>query len=379
MRRMRLGIVGIVLLVGTACGTPAGDDGTLLMVKRAHDLVAVDVPGGGVRFKAPLGLVAPDGSRIVAAKHQGSETILRELDPAVGSERWRVHLPGRLMPRVVSRSGLVALTRVGRPGVVVVAGRGGELRRVELERPAEPEAFTSDEETLVIVGYLPERGPDRYRLLEFDLSSGDVAPLGARVKRLAPDEMQGSGRTAVWAPDASSLYTLFTLQPSGGHGSGVSDAAAFVHVLDLDGWAHCVDLPEGFGAGGRVALAIGPDGTALYAIDAAASRVAVVDTGALRVSRIVPIESFPDGQVVAAASAVTLAVGGGTALRLLDVHSLAERARLDLPDQPTGLSAVPGGFYALTAERIVAVNEHDSSLRPLDAILGATSIALVTP
>jgi len=355
-------------------------DDALVLVTRGADILGVKPARGDVVFEAPFGLLSPDRTRLITARHVGRETLLRELDPTSGSERWSTRLRGSLEPRAVSRSGIVALQTAARVGDLVIADRNGERQRIGVTRTFEPEAFTDDERTLVVVDYLTERGADRYRLQELDLATGRLSRLGARIKQLAPEEMQGAGRTARWAPDGSRLFTLFTRQPAAGHDDGpAGHVTAFVHVLDTRGWAHCVDLPVGFGVTGNAAtLAVAPDG-AVYAVDAYAGIVAVIDAQTLRVSRVEDVATLRGGGVTAAASADTLAVARGGTVRLFDTAQMSVRAEMDAPRDMNGLGAGEDGtFFAIAAERIVTLEPGGSIVRSGSQIPGARSIALVS-
>lgn len=388
--------VGVVFAACAAPEAPSGE-GDLLFLSTRAGMVALDGDSGGTILNGGYAIPSADWTKLVLTETRGHTTrvALHNIQTSGRSEVARVH--GTLVPRVISRSGkLVALAKPGSAGAgawkpvpkrrteLAVVRIPGPVRRFDLPGNFEPEAFTADDRTLVLIEYVPATRPDRYRLRELDLASGTVQPLGARLKLLAPDEMRGTGRTQVPAPDGSALYTLYTRQGANlAHASPGTNASntpvhSFVHVLNLvRGFAHCVDLPHGFGAGPS-AVALSSDGTSLFAVDA--DRVVAVDTRSLRVARSASIRLGPASSLAAAAQGGArgaLFVGAGTAIHILDRGTLRAIGHYRVGREVRGLSPSSDGrrlFVALEDAIVVMDAATGAEIRILP-VPGLTGIA----
>src|SRR4051812_6254518 len=202
-RRPLLGLVPLVVLALTACGTargtssaapspstgsttvaaadarPRADQGVALLSTEAG-VVAVEAGTTDVRWSAPGAVAALDGSAVFA---KGSGRLVR-LDPRTGQELASWPVDAALDPVVVAPDGAwVALTdhadyEIGEPPaattqMLVVAGTSGKVRaRFDLAGDIEPEAFSPAGETLVV---LEHRGPT-YRVNTLDLRTGEQYP-----------------------------------------------------------------------------------------------------------------------------------------------------------------------------------------------------------
>ncbi len=100
---------------------PVGISADVLVIRRAHRLVAVDVASGEPRWQRDLGpsvqAVALTDSAVVFADGGGS---LVAIDPSTGAERWRA-----------KRAAILAAFVVADGDMVVVAMSGGEIRAVD--------------------------------------------------------------------------------------------------------------------------------------------------------------------------------------------------------------------------------------------------------
>src|SRR5581483_3136576 len=380
---MRFGwwnVVGMaVLLVATACARvePAAVD-DLVFLDTGSGVTAVDPTTGSVVFAAPHGVPAPDWSRYFTARSDGQMTRLAVLDPRAGTERASVVLPGDLAVAAVSTSGrLAALAPPRQPGaqpwlpagrerteiVVVDPDAGAPPRRFDLAGNFEPEAFSTDDRRLFLLEYLPARAPDRYRVRQLDLAGGETGPIETRTKAVNEEEMRGTGRRQVLAPDYRTLYTLYTKQPdhvhardmvqAGGTGRPQAHVQAFVHVLSLaEGWAYCLDLPLPFGAGPAAThtLALSPDGRLLYVADRSTGSLAVADTQTLELSRLAPKQVPADAAALAGAGAAaqvgprnTLYLGSGSELVAVDGAALTAERRWSVAGAIAGLGLSANG------------------------------------
>jgi hypothetical protein len=340
----------------TACRAPAIRRAQNRAQKRATvpDLLLAHTTSGLVTLHGERAdrhgraIATPDGNRVFAVKPDyGDATSLSTVESATGREIERVRLTGRWVPRIASPTGrLVALTPAeGPPGVglagvsgrpvarvrsrIMIAGAGRVVHDVKLTGNFEPDAMTYDESGLFVLEWLPPAAPDRYRVRLMDFAAHAPQPLSTRDKRVVPigaeEEMRGEGRQAVMHPFGTILYTLYTHQPDHQHTRAIlsgqrSPVHAFVHVLHLvERWAYCLDLPEPFGHGPAAghALALSPDRRWLMVADVTSGRLAVADTDALTISRVVPLPAG-GGAASVAAGAGSCFVAAQQSIRVVD-------------------------------------------------------------
>ncbi|WP_191841223.1 YncE family protein [Catellatospora chokoriensis] len=329
-----LGVGAAAALAGCRSATPtAGTAVPDLLLVRAEGGLTVLRPSGMERIGA--GLATPDGATVYAAAAAGVDTELTAIETRTGRRTAGPRLAGAWTPRVASADGrLVALAAPGSGEVthvpsgrartpLVVADTGREVARLELPGNIVPDAFSTGGERLYVLDWLPATAPDRYRVRQVEVATGQSSALLTRVKSAVPpgaeEEMSGEGRMAVYAPNRQVLYTLYTHQPDHRHTRDLiagrpGNVHAFVHTLHLgEQWAFCVDLPAPFGQGPGAghALAMSPEGGEFYVADVTSGRFAVVGTEQLAVREIV---DGPKGAGTAFAAAtfrqVLVAVGG---------------------------------------------------------------------
>jgi hypothetical protein len=371
--RLAGGVTGAVVL--SSCTREEKAAGDRVFVDTDRGLAVVDV-GRREPVLAAVPAVAGAGWRLLyATRPDGRRTRLVTLDPATGRETARTALAGGLGARAVSASGrLVALADrlpsgrgTYRPPArtrttIVVADPAGKQapRRIELPGNYEPEAFSTDDQRMYVLQYLPAEAPERYRVRAYDLTAGEVGPLSIRDKGLVPvaaeEEMRGEGRQAVLAPDRSRLYTLYTHQPdhlhtrdllAADHNAGKPEVHAFVHVLSLtEGWAFCLDLPAPFGHGAAAAhaLAVAPDGRRLYVADRTSGQVVAADTERLAIVAKARFAAAPG----AAAAQLSpdgrlLYVGSDRSVAVLDSAGLGTVRTLTLDAAVLGFGVGPDG------------------------------------
>jgi hypothetical protein len=367
-----------LVLAGCAVPDPTSGAGDVLFVTTRTGVVALDGGSGRTILDSGYAAHSADWTHVFSTETDARFTRVVRHDLTTNARREVARVPGSLAPRVVSRSGeLVAMTEPHMAGTsawnpvrkrrteMTVIRLPGQIRRFDLSGNFEPEAFTADDRTLVLVEYLPPTRPDRYRLRELDLVRGKVSPLGARLKLLAPGEMRATGRTQVAAPDGGALYTLYARQePNLTHAAPGTVATpvpihAFVHVLDLvQGFAHCVDLPDGFGAGPS-AVGVPPGGASLFVIDG--GRVVVVDTRSLRLTRTAPIRLDRTSSLSAAAQGGrygAVFVGAGTEVVVLDQATLRVTRRYSVGGDVTGVALGSNGrsLYVALEDEVTVIN-----------------------
>jgi len=361
-----LGVVSVLVGVGGAVPAQDGSISPLLYVASDDGVSVVDVGRDETTFSAEHALPSSDWSLVVDARRDGNGTMVEGIDPVTGTVVRSQRLHGRLDVRTVSRSGdLIALMPrgderyasglgppEGRRETYVVLTRldGAPAQRLEVEANTEPEAFSVDGRFLFVVQYSPPMNPDRYRVRQLDLATGQLGDVYTDQKELQ-DDMRGTPHQQVLAPDGTRLYTLYT-KPNG---------EAFVHVLSLDQqFANCVDLPEGFGTEpDTMAITTTPDGTTVVVVDGAAERIAEVDAALLRLRRSVPLRGVrvSDAPVVATATDASVIVGIGRSIVQLQQPSLTPVQDWSLGSRVTALHASEYGFlYAAERDRVTGLD-----------------------
>ncbi|MEA2433627.1 MAG: hypothetical protein QOG54_1084 [Actinomycetota bacterium] len=393
MRQLRLAGIFMTAFLMASCGHTALDgpkmaDGGLLFVEDGDRLTAFDPASGTSTWSAPDVLMAPGlGRGFRLAPTSGSPRLIA-LDPTSGGEVAAMGVPNGLTLRVASSTGRsVALVSGGESSVydpvardhttiVVAKPDEGTMKRFELKGNFEPEAFSTDDSKLYMIEYVND-DMTRYRVRMMRIHSGDVLPIG-RLTKAAPDIMRGIGRTQVYSPDASVLYTLYTKQPPNTAHRDASDIInkhqvhAFVHVLNLDeDWAHCIDLPMPFGLDTDPAtlLTISPDGSWLYAGDG--RRIAVIDTYEQAVSNLQKTDEVSGSAKALVGPDERLYVGDGSKIEIFDGGTL----------DPIGTFEVPAGIGALGMStdglRLFVGGEHQVFV--IDSKTGAELTSMRAP
>ena len=385
--------------------------GDLVLVGTGDGLAALDWATGRLVYRAPHAVAAPDGSRLVATTGTGEARSLDVLDARTGARQGSVPVPASVAASVVSTDGrLVALapprpdtagwqpTGRERTQLVITDLSGAVAPRVfDLDGNYEPDAFSTDDKHLFVLEYQPPQAPDRYRVRQLDLTTGLVSSVGSRSKVAVPEEeMRGTRRMHVLAPDRTTLYTLYTHQPDHLHARDLAagrtvaggDVHAFVHVLNLaEGWAYCLDLPQPFGLGpaSAHALALSPDGQTLYVADRSSGAVAAADTTQLVLGATTNVGPDPRADAGLAAAQAgpdgTLYLAGASEVLALEPRTLTVGRRLPVPGVARGLGVSADGrrLYLGQGDRVVALEATTGAELDSIAFPGAERIELVSP
>ena len=225
------------LAVGVwAAARPAVEMVEVLVVGSDGDTLALDAGDGTFIAAVAGGVPSPDGSVVVASEAAGERTVVTAIDTATGAEVWRRDAPPGQSPRLVSPDGgtVVLGPDDGDGGIyeppprlqtTLTVSRPDGTRSYRLDGNFEPEALSSDGDSLFVISYMPPGDPQRYQVRRLDLDSGAVVDVFTPDEELQ-QEMGGTARVQAWAPDGSRLYTLYTLD-------GADGPSAFVHVLAL--------------------------------------------------------------------------------------------------------------------------------------------------
>jgi hypothetical protein len=343
-----IGTALIILVALTACGQPptgkeeAPEPSSLFL--RTSRGVSVIEPGASTpSFDGRNSVPSRDWSTVVRSKFVDGETIVTAVDPSTGVEHWSRRIDGRWDVKIVSEDGTVAaLSPVREPfyqygrrdtTLAIVRGDNSDIQTIALTGNYEPEAFSTDGRSVFVISYLPARRPSKYQVRRLDLNSEQVLGVYTPHEELQR-AMGGTARIQAGSPDGKRLYTLYTV----GRGN---EAQAFIHVLDLDKlWAHCIDLPQGFGqdAEASTALSVSPDGGKLFVANSAAGMVAEVDTEALTVTNSNSV-ALGNGNWAHASSASDkrLYFANGRKVTSIDAAALSEVNTWEVDQRITGL------------------------------------------
>ncbi len=376
-------VTAVLLTSCSAADTPKARAAPTLVLSTGSGIEGVSA-GGVLRYRVPDGVATTDGSTIMAA--QGDQLVIR--DAHTGSTRQTVRVgPGLTVSNISPDGTLVALTTqasvsylpAGRTETrfAVVRLPMGTVTPYRLTGNFLPDAFSNGGSGLFLVSYLPAQAPDRYQITWLDLSNGSVVGVFGRDKK-ALEDMRGLAGTKTMSPDHTALYTLY-LRPPAQLGATTDTMRAEVHTLHLDqNWAHCIDLPEGFGGSNlsSSALAIAPDGKRLYVVDRAVRRLVEIDTDRLAITRTVdiPLTAQSGATSVVVGRDGHLYVSDGTGVLALRLITLAVDRSWQTPGPVTAL-AVAGDGRGLLVSRPsyvdtydVASRRHTSTSVPSDAI-----------
>jgi hypothetical protein len=258
---------------------------------------------------------------------------------------------------------------------IVMADPSGsdDAQSYHLRGNFEPEAFSTDGSQLFLIQFLPAETPAVYRVTVLDLGRGRVYPVFGPYKAPA-ERMPGTRLEQVPAVDGTKLFTLYTSDRPGfaPHDAPVPANAvvSFVHVLSLnEGWAHCVGLPKPLWGqpASAEAMALSPDGSTLYVVDADKGLVVTMDTTSLDVSRPYRVDlPDPGSRTTAALSGdgTTLFVGtagGGGAVTAIDTTSFDATASWSTGAGVSGLGLSLDGskLYVAVSDRLEVLSSAD--------------------
>ena len=374
-------LLALILASCTAEGRsgPAGPPQNAVLLGSTAGVVSLDPRNGSVLFEGEGVPALGDWSTVYRTTLSGRSTILEARDSATGQIGTSISIPGELSVRVASHDGSrVALMRPLPAGAspwvpeargftkIVVADPTGreEPMHFRLKGNFEPEAFSSDGNSLYMIGYVPPRAPEAYRVSQLDLANGTVLPVSAG-KGVA-ETMSGTRLEQLAPADGSFLFTLYTTQPPGYAEvrAANGDPVAFVHTLNLDeGWAHCIGLPKELWGGDPAdeAMAVSPDGRFLYLVDSARDVVAVVsmdlDTwGEMRTETVDFGPAGPGETQAAVAADGTLFVATGSNVAKVDTATFERVGQWTARDSVLAMGFAEDELFVLEKGTIEVVD-----------------------
>ena len=271
------------------------------------DLHLVEAASGEVQDMAiPDGTPATDWRRVVSARVDGAETIVRDdiVQPGLGGAELRIaghwQLPTvGLDPVPVGRSldgsTIVLVEGAYNPdagnsrfavlqhftlGAVQTAGDSPLrlARIVELPGAFEYDTMSPDGSILYLVQHLDAAAGGHYQVRAVDVATG-VMRDGVIVDKANVDEWMAGSPMAQLRQPGGSVLTLYD-----------GPEHPFIHALNSgEAWALCIDLPAAGPDGGTGwrdwGLASSPDGSAVYAVNATLGMAIDVDPSQYAVRR----------------------------------------------------------------------------------------------
>lgn len=369
MRRAARVVVLIVLSLAVACGDkPPGEQATTdLLYFEGPRGVSVLAAGSGTAQAHERGVPSTDWTSVVTADAHPVATDVEARNARSGAVEWTQSIEGhKLDVRVVSqRAQMVALTprrqyhyaSGRRHTTIVVAGRDKKPQTVELDGNYEPEAFSTDGNSVFLLEYLPPQAPNSYRVRRLDLTTNEVLGVYS-VDAELQERMRGTARIQSVSPDGTYLYTLYT---TGGGRFG--PRRAFIHVLNLDDlWAHCIDLPEEFGnlREAQIGITVTPDSKRLFVNDVGTGAMAAVDTQSLEVLETATMSVKTSGYTPQGVhdGGRMLYLARGPIVSAIDTNVMEETETWTMPVNVRGLqlSADVSKLYVALDNRVVTLD-----------------------
>jgi outer membrane protein assembly factor BamB len=321
----------------TGCGeraaAPAAPRGDLVVLRAGAERTLT--LGAGAPRALPAGQPAVGWRSLYTATPAGTATTVARVDVATGRALGSVRLPGRwALPATVIGGAPDAATADGRTLVLTRAGARESrfaLLDASLRRPPRTvtlpgrflfDAIAPDAQRMFLI---EQRAGGHYLVRNYDLARDELMP-GAVVDKREPDERMEGEPVARAVPAAAPwVYTLYR-----------KAEGPFVHALNTDGFALCIDLPTAARSGPAAArewgLVLAPGDGTLYAANPALGLV--VEIGANETAEVRRTARIPRG-AIGAAPRLAVAPDGDTlyvptagGIVALDTSTLAVRRTL---------------------------------------------------
>jgi hypothetical protein len=293
MRLRWLAGVAFVSVLLSGCGEtslapPAGYRLYVLDQANLGQFHVIDASSGRLEQGLPIGTPAPDWSRLYTVAHKSGRTVLSAIDPRAGATDHQISFDGsfdlpaandRGMPGGISPNGhwlmVESRTDPAQTSFTRVNTAFTERpQRITLKGSFAFDAISNDGNRLYLIESLAATQPGHYRVRLYDIGSASFDPRIVIDKRETQTAaMTGTRLSGLFAPNGSWLYSLYINE----------DEGAFIHALNLDGnLAWCIDLPAQGGSPAQQrmwSLVVRANGSALYAVNPALGKVAVIEVG----------------------------------------------------------------------------------------------------
>jgi outer membrane protein assembly factor BamB len=322
--------------------------------------------GAGPPLALPAGQPAAGWRSLYTATPSGTATTVARMDVVTGRPLGSLRLPGRwTLPATVIGGAPDAATADGTTLVLARAGARETrfaLLDASLRRPPRTitlrgrfafDAIAPDASRMFLI---EPRPGGHYLVRDYDLLRDELLP-GAVIDKLEGEWQMEGEPVARAAPTAGPwIYTLYS-----------KDEGPFVHALNTEGYALCIDLPALARSGPRAArewgLVLAPDGDTLYAANPALGLVVEIGTGddaAIRRTARIPRGA------IGAAPRLAVAPDSGT-LYVPTARGVASVDTATLEPRRTLLSGHRVSAVVATGRRLYA---QDGAIVALDAASG---------
>ena len=279
-----LAILAVAAPALTGCGeqaaAPTTAPGDLVLLRAGAERTLT--LGAGSPRSLPAGQPAVGWRSLYTATPSGGATTVARIDVASGRTLGSLRLPGRwTLPATVIGGAPDAATADGRTLVLARAGgRAARFALVDASLRRAPrtitlpgrfafDAIAPDARRMFLI---EPRPGGHYLVRNYDLVRDELMP-GAVIDKLE-GEWQMEGQPVARAVPAAGpwVYTLYR-----------QDEGPFVHALNTEGFAMCIDLPaaarSGPAAAGEWGLTLAPSDHTLYAANPALGLVVEIGAG----------------------------------------------------------------------------------------------------
>jgi DNA-binding beta-propeller fold protein YncE len=263
-----------------------GADYKLYEANSQAQVAVIDTRSHATERTLPLGTPSADWKHLYSL----SGVMLIDTDPATGATLHQLRLPGDYQLPPATLSGLpgglsqnghwlvvdafdtAASIPTATRFLVIDTTYAAEPRQVYLKGTFNFDAISNDGQRLYLIEFVSSTV---YRVRMYNVLVGLMDPTIVFDKSDGTEAMAGLRLGGIASPDGSMLYSIYVRQ----------NKSPFIHALSLDGpIAFCIDLPgSGYGTGTdafRWSLALSPDGSRLYAANAATGTVTAINTSA---------------------------------------------------------------------------------------------------
>jgi outer membrane protein assembly factor BamB len=369
MRPLAASLIVLAAAALAGCGertaAPAALRGDLVVLRSGAERTLT--LGAGAPRALPAGQPAAGWRTLYTATAAGAATTVSRVDVTTGRALGSLHVPGRwALPATVIGGAPDAATADGHTLVVARAGAressfavvDASLRRppriVTLPGRFAFDAIAPDASRMFLI---EQRAGGHYLVRNYDLARDELVP-GAVIDKREPDERMEGQPVARAVPAAASwIYTLYRRAEG-----------PFVHALNTEGFALCIDLPaaarSGMAAAREWGLVLSPDESTLYAANPVLGLV--VEVAARDAAEVRRTARIPRGAIGAAPRLAvapdgrTLYVPTASGVAALDTSTLAVRRTLLRGHRVSAVVASGRRVYA-----------QDGAVVALDAASGA--------
>ncbi len=369
---------------GEQAAAPTTAPGDLVLLRAGTERTLA--LGAGSARALPAGQPAPGWRSLYTATPSGAATTLARIDVTSGRTLSSLRLPGRwTLPATVIGGAPDAATADGR--TIVLARAGARATRfalvdASLRRPPRTitlpghfafDAIAPDAQRMFLI---EQRPGGHYLVRDYDLARGELEP-GAVVDKAEPGEpMEGQPVARAVPGSGPWVYTLYR-----------KAEGPFVHALNTEGFALCLDLPaaarSGQAAAGEWGLTLAPGDDTLYAANPALGLVVEIGVGdnpAIRRTARIPhgaIGAAPRLAVAPDRGTLYVSTAGGVVA--VDTATLKVRRTLLGGHQVSAVVASGRRLYAQDGAVVVLDAVSGAVLRRTPTSAPAAALAAVLP